>query len=123
MTIIAIHANLARTALFFAIAMAGWGLWRALRRQGLSSDYWGAAVIAEVLILAQGGLGLYLYLSGLGQLQREVMHILYGAVSALLIPGVFAFTRGDDSRRAMLIYALAYLALVGLNLRSMATGV
>jgi hypothetical protein len=120
MSLIEIHSRLGNTALFYTIVMAAWGLWRYIRKQSVDSSYWGALVIAEVLYLAQGGLGAYLYFSGIGVLQRGI-HILYGVVSVLVLPSIFAFTRGQEERRSMLIYGVGFLFLVGIILRGITT--
>lgn len=122
MSLAEIHARLGNTALFFTIAMAGWALWRFIRRQGPDSNYWGAMVIAEILYFIQAGLGVYVYFSGAGVLTRPSMHILYAVVVLLVVPGVFLYVRESEQRRTSLIYALAFLFLVGIILRSVATG-
>jgi hypothetical protein len=114
-----VHGRLANTALFFMIFMALWGLWRLLRKQGLSSNYWGALVIGEILVIVQGLLGGYLWLIGLRP-DRSI-HILYGVVAALVIPAIYAFTKGGQERREMIIYAVALLFLVGILIRAMGT--
>ena len=114
-----IHGRLATTALLFILFMAAWGFWRYFRKGGLDSSYWGALVIGEILILVQGALGAYLWLSGLRP--DRGIHFLYGVAAALVIPGVWAFTKGRQERREMLIYALMLLFLVGLLLRAMGT--
>ena len=120
MSVIEIHSRLGNTALFYTIVMAAWGLWRYFRRQNVDSNFWGALVIAEVLYLAQAGLGAYLYFSGIGELERSI-HILYGVVSLLVLPGIFAFTRGQAERRSMLVYGTGFLFLVGIVLRAIST--
>ena len=122
MSLAEIHARLANTALFYTIILAVWALWRFFRRQSVDSSYWGALVIGEVLFLIQGALGAFLFFSGIGELTRGLIHILYGVVSVLVIPAVFLFTRGDESRRVMLIYGASLLFLMGIIFRSMATG-
>lgn len=121
MSIVDIHARLAITALLYAIILGLWGLWRYFRKQGVEGSYWGALVIAEVIFLVQGIIGVYLFFSG-GTLNRPFVHILYGVVSVLTIPGIFLFTRGDDSRRSMGIYGVACFFLMGIALRSISTG-
>lgn len=122
MSLAEIHARLGNTALFFTIAMAVWGLWRYFRRQGPDSNYWGAMVIAEVLYLIQAGLGVFVFFSGAGSLSKPFIHILYAIVTLLVVPGIFLYSRGDEQRRSSLILALAFLFLVGILLRSAATG-
>jgi len=121
MSLIEIHARLANTALYYMVIMALWGFWRFFRKQGLDKSYWGAIWIAEGLVLLQAGLGAFLWLSGTGILASG-MHILYGVVGILTIPAIFFFTRGDDQRRAILIYGAGLLFMVGILLRAIVTG-
>jgi NADH:ubiquinone oxidoreductase subunit 6 (subunit J) len=88
----------------------------------VGSSYFGAVVIAEILYVAQALLGSFLFLSGTGDLERPSVHILYGAVVLLTLPGVYIYTRGDESRRTILLYSLAFIFLVGIIFRSMTTG-
>ena len=53
-----IHDGLANTVLLYVLVMGIWGLWRFFRKQGVDSSFWGALVIAEILILVQGGIGI-----------------------------------------------------------------
>jgi hypothetical protein len=72
----------------------------------------GAAAVAEILYLVQGLVGIILIIMGhLPGLARPAVHILYGAASVLIVPGIFVYTRGDNSRRAMLIYAIGFIFL------------
>lgn len=119
MSLIDIHSRLGNTALFYAIIMAVWGLWRFFRRQGVDSSYSGALVIAEILIVLQGAVGFFLLFRGA---QQHFMHILYGIVAILIIPGIFAYTKGDEHRRAMLLYGVGCLFLIGILLRATMTG-
>ncbi|HLA97685.1 MAG TPA: hypothetical protein VJL34_04465 [Anaerolineales bacterium] len=122
MSLAPIHAGLATTVLYYFLILALWGLWRFVRKQGIDSSFWGMLVIAEVLVLVQGGLGVALWLSG-GPPGRGWIHVLYGVVSVLTLPAIFAYTQGNQDRRAMLIYGVALLFLVGITLRAMGTGV
>ena len=62
MALVEIHTRLANTIVLFCVIMAIWGALRFLRKKGLSGSFWGAMVIAEVLILLQGALGIYLWI-------------------------------------------------------------
>jgi hypothetical protein len=93
-------------------------LWRYYRKQGLTATT-GGRRIGEIPIVLQGLLGGYLWLNGLRP--GRGIHLLYGIASALVIPGVYAFTQGDDRRRVMLIYGISLLFLVGLILRAVST--
>ena len=116
-----IHARLAISALMFVVILTLWGFWRYFRKQGLDGNYWGALATLEVLILAQGALGIFLWYSGLRP-GHGGMHVLYGIVSAITLPAAYAFTKGRDARREMLIYSLALIFLAGVAARAMLTG-
>lgn len=120
MTLVDVHTRLANTALFFTIIMALWGIWRYFRRQGVDGSYWGALVIAEILYLVQAVIGVSLWLSG--NRPGQIIHLLYGVVSILVVPGVFVYTKGDEQRRAMLIYGISFLFMIGIILRALMTG-
>lgn len=120
MTLVDVHTRLANTALFFTIIMALWGIWRYFRRQGVDGSYWGALVIAEILYLVQTVIGVSLWLSG--NRPGQIIHLLYGVVSILVVPGVFVYTKGDEQRRAMLIYGISFLFMIGIILRALMTG-
>jgi hypothetical protein len=121
MTLTLLHDRLATTALLYMIVLGIWGLWRYFRGQSIEGSFWGALVIAEIVLVVQGLLGGYLYLTGLRPV-RGWIHILYGIASVLVIPGVFAFTQGASDRRTTFIYAIALLFLAGLIIRGIATG-
>ncbi len=121
MSLVEIHSRLGNTALYYTIVMALWGFWRYFRKQGVDSSYWGAMVIAEVLFLGQASLGAFLWLSGIGQLAGRSIHILYGVVSILVIPGVYLYTHGEEQRRSTLVYAASFLFMIGIVLRAIFT--
>jgi hypothetical protein len=116
-----IHSRLGNTAILFVAVLALWGFWRYFRKEGIDSSYWGALVIGEILILAVGGIGIYMWAAGLRP-GGQGMHILYGVLSAIGIPVIFAFTRGRDNRRDVLVYAAGLLFMVGLLIRAVGTG-
>ena len=119
MSLADIHGRLGTTTMYFMALLALWGLFRYFRKQGVDSNYWGALVIGEILIVAQGTLGAYLWIIG-GRPERSI-HILYGIVTALVIPGVYAYTKGDEQRRSMLVYGIALLISTLLVIRAITT--
>lgn len=120
MTLSQIHASLANTLLFYFIALAIWGTWRFLRRQGVDSSYWGGLAIAEILVGLQFLVGGYLWITGLRPARS--VHLLYGLVALLAIPGMYMYTKGRTDRPEMLMYAVVSLITVGLILRAVFTG-
>ncbi len=115
------HARLSNTILLYVLLMAIWGFWRFFRKQGVDSNYWGAIVISEALILVQGALGVVMALGGLVP-ARGWTHILYGVVGVIALPAVYLYTRGRGDRRDILLYAAVFLFDVGIFLRASFTG-
>ena len=115
-----IHARLGNTAMYYAAILGVWGLWRIIRKQGVDSSYRGALVIGGVLVVAQGILGVILYFFSELTLARQI-HILYGALSALVVPAAYFYTKGDQERREMVILGVATLILVALTIRALQT--
>jgi hypothetical protein len=116
-----LHARLLVTILLFFGALAIWGFFSYLRGQSISGSYKGALAIGELLMLAEFVLGVLLLLSG-AQPYRLSIHILYGIVAIIGLPGAFAYTRGRDDRWELLIYVTVCLFLCGIALRALTTG-
>ena len=120
MTLGDVHGVLANTAIMFNLILGLWAIWRFMRKQGPDSSYWGAMLIGEIVILLQGALGAFLWLGG--ERPGRSIHLLYGIAALLVIPGIYAFTKGGAERRVMLIYGVGLLFLVGILLRGAGTG-
>ncbi len=120
MLIVEIHARLANTAALFIGILGLWALFLRFRNQSLEGGWLGAAVIGELLILAEGLLGLYLYLQGLsGALPRPFLHILYGLVAIITLPAAYGYFGNLEDRRAKTLgMALACFFLWGILLRA-----
>ena len=116
-----LHARLVITILLFFGALSIWGLFNYLRGQGISGSYKGALAIGELLMLAEFIIGVLLLLGG-AQPYRYGIHILYGVVAIITLPGTFAYTRGRDDRWEQLIYVTVCLFLCGIALRALSTG-
>ena len=115
-----VHGRLANTAMIYCILMAAWGLFRFFRRQGVSGSYFGAIVVAEVLLAIQGLLGLILWF-GVATYRPGWVHWLYGIVLLLGAPLVYAYTKGRQERPEMLLYGVAFVIMIALVLRAMVT--
>lgn len=128
MTLTDVHGRLSTTLVLYAVILGVWALFRFFRRQGPDSSYYGALVIAEFLALAQGVLGAILWLGLNLRPERGGVHLLYGITSLLVIPGIYAYTRGGSSegkfkeRVLSLIYGVALLFLAAIAIRGIATG-
>jgi hypothetical protein len=120
-TLAVLHARLVVTILLFFGILSIWGFISYLRGQSISGSYKGALAIGELLMLAQFVVGVLLMLGGT-QPYRPSIHILYGIVAIIGLPGAFAYTRGRDDRWELLIYVAVCLFLCGIALRALGTG-
>lgn len=116
-----LHARLLVTILLFFGALSIWGFFNYLRGQSISGGYKGALAIGELLLLAEFIIGVLLLLGG-ARPYRLSIHILYGIVAIVTLPGTFAYTRGRDDRWEQLIYVAVCLFLCGVALRALSTG-
>jgi hypothetical protein len=116
-----LHSRLVVTILLFFGALAIWGFVSYLRGQSISGSYKGALAIGELLMLAEFAIGVLLLFGG-AQPARLSIHLLYGIVAIIGLPGAFAYTRGRDDRWELLIYVTVCLFLCGIALRAMMTG-
>ena len=105
-----IHAGLGNTAFYYAAMLALWGIYRMIRKQGVDSTFWFGLVLAEILLVLQGVLGIYLRFFTDIMLANQV-HILFGALSALIIPLAFAITRLQRERRDMVVYGATFILM------------
>lgn len=120
MTLSEFHALLGNNAMLYFLGISLWGYYRFFRGQKIDSSYWGALAIGEILLLVQGLIGAYIWFA-VARPWRPI-HILYGFVALIMIPGAFAYTKGRDGRPEILIYGTATLIGVGLLLRGIFTG-
>ena len=110
MTISQIHASLAQSATLFMAVLSIWTLFYAIRNKELDGNWFGAALIGEVLIVAQFVLGLYIYLSGDHNLPRPFLHILYAMVTVISLPAAYGYLSRMMEGRALTI-ALATVVI------------
>ncbi len=120
MDLATIHARLATSLLLFMAIAALWNLIAGARRQGVSSSTWGILAIGEILALAQGAVGLALYLGG--DRPARTVHLLYGLTAVLTLPAYYFISRGRDDRTASFVYGALCLFLTFAAMRSMVTG-
>lgn len=112
-----LHGGLSNASFLFSLIIAGYGLVTFIRNQTIAPAFWGALVIGELLYLAQMVVGILLAVQG-GVPMRGWVHYLYGTVIVISLPGLYAFTRGRDTRREALMYAFIGVFLAGIALRA-----
>ena len=121
MSIVEIHTRLSNTATLFVAALGVWALFLRFRSRPLDGNWFGAAMIGELLLVAQSLLGVYLYyVVGLGTaLPRPFMHILYGVVSLVTLPAAQSyFGQIEDEKVKALAMAAVCFFLWGIVLRA-----
>ncbi|NCF64739.1 MAG: hypothetical protein JSV68_18075 [Anaerolineaceae bacterium] len=113
--VVTLHARLANTVWLYLLILGLWSLWRAIRGEGLSGNFLGALVIAQLLIFIQAILGALLWLGGQSnELVNLSMHFLYAGFSLVFLPFVFLYwLRGDDSNRGQWVMSFAVLFQFG----------
>jgi hypothetical protein len=123
--VLTLHSRLSNTLWLFFLVLGLWGLFRAIRGQGVDGSYLGAMVIGQLLFVVQVILGAILWAGGyLGGLARPEIHVLYGGFVLVFLPFVyFVLLRGDDSNRGQWVLGLVNLFLFGIALRLITTGV
>lgn len=114
--LLALHARLQFTILLVLIGLLLWGLLCALRAR-LGQAYLATLAIAQLLLVAEGLLGVLL-LFGTNAPGRLVLHIVYGTVALLLLPAVYLYNRGRSHRWQALAYAATALFLAGVTMRA-----
>jgi len=114
-----VHDRLSNAVLIYAVILGVWGIYNFLQRRGVSEGYWGALVIGQLLIMAQGLLGGLLWYTNAPP-ERGV-HLLYGVTTALGIPAVYVYTRGREGRAENLAYGSASLLVAILAYRAVMT--
>ncbi len=120
MSIIEIHNRLSSTATLFIAALGIWALYLRFRTKPLNSNWLGAAVIGELLLLAQSLIGIFLYTQGAGTaLPRPFLHMLYGIVSLITLPAAYSYfnTLEDDNVKTLAMAAACFF-LWGIILRA-----
>lgn len=120
MTFPQLHDGLANAAMMFAAIIGVWALFLRLRSRTLDGAWYGAAVICELLILAQAAIGVLMYIQGLGAvLPRPFMHILYGIVAVVTLPAAYSYMVNlEDENVKTLLMALVCLFLWGILQRA-----
>jgi hypothetical protein len=116
-----IHARLATSFILFMVIAAAWSFVAAARRQGVTGTAFGIFAIGELLALAQGALGVALYLGG--ERPARGVHLLYGVTALLTLPAYYAISKGRDDRTASLVYGGLCLFLAVIGYRAIITAI
>ncbi len=114
-----LHRGLANSASLFLAIIAIWALVQFLRSRPLGASWYGAAVVAELLLLVQFVLGGILWLEGMQAGPRPWIHILYGTVAIITLPAAHSyFSHLEDAKVQSLAMAFVCAFLWGIVQRS-----
>jgi hypothetical protein len=101
-----------------------WALALWLLKRPLAASWFGAAVIAQIAIMAQGLIGAWLYLGADlgGCLPRPFMHILYGIVAVITLPAAWGYFGNLPEERVKAL-AMAFTCIFLWGILQRASGV
>lgn len=115
---LSLHGRIA-TAIVLYYALVGlWGLALGVRGSGPTANFIGALVIAEVVAIAQGLLGIVLLFS---RSPSQSLHVLYGFALAVAIPIAATLVRRREPRAASFAFGFMALFAAGLAIRGITT--
>jgi heme A synthase len=119
-TLALLHQGFARTGTMLFIALGVWAILLRLRSTPLNASWYGAAVIAELLMVVQFALGFILYGGGLGEnLPRAFVHILYACVAVVTLPAAYGyFSRLEDENVKTILMAIVCFFLMEVVIRT-----
>ncbi|MFQ3663439.1 MAG: hypothetical protein SNJ69_13720 [Chloroflexaceae bacterium] len=106
-----LHSRLQLTLTALMAVLVIWALVCALRGR-VGQSYIGSVWVAQLLIVAQCGLGALLLARNLALAGPLALHIIYGVVAVLLLPGAIAYNRGRAGRGEALVFATICLFLL-----------
>ncbi len=106
-----LHSRLQLTLTALMAVLVIWALVCALRGR-VGQSYIGSLWVAQLLIVAQCALGALLLARNLALAGPLALHIIYGAVAVLLLPGVIAYNRGRTGRGEALMFATICLLVL-----------
>ena len=118
--IVRLHSSLATTLIVVLAALALWGLAETLLGR-VSRAYLAGLAVAQLLIVAEVLLGVATTF-GVERPGRLILHVIYGAVALLLLPGARLALRDRAGRWDAATYGAICLFLVAVSVRAAITG-
>jgi hypothetical protein len=116
-----IHRQLAISGILYMAAAGFVGVWMWIRKSPMDANYRGILAIGWVLGLVIGALGLTMLLAGASP--RDPLHILYGIVTAISVPGMggWQIQRGHSDLVKPRFYAITAFFVMGVMIRGIMT--
>ena len=115
-----VHRALANMIDLYALIVGIWGLVNFARHRAPDGSYNGALAVAVGLFAIEAIAGIVLLF--MGRAASRDIHWLYGVTMVLLIPAIFVFTRGSNTRRESFLYGAGMIFIWGLAERAAETG-
>lgn len=116
--VLSLHGRMATAIVLYYTAVGLWGLALGIRGSGPTSNFTGALVIAWVVAVAQGLLGVIVLV---GRPPSQSLHVLYGLALAVALPLAATFVRKRDPRAASFAFGFMALFAAGLAIRGITT--
>lgn len=115
-----LHTNLLFTLLAVLAALSVALFIRAARNQDWSRWVQAGLAVMQLLLMAECGLGVLLWLQGQRPARPET-HIMYGLIAVAVTPLMIGWVRGRPARQAQFILGIVCIFLCALVLRSLQT--
>lgn len=118
-TVLSLHRQVAYALVLYYSAVGLWGLFLGARGAGPSPGYRGAIAIAVIASIAQGIVGVLVYV--FLRPPSEALHVLYGFALVFAMPLAASLVRGRAPRGQSVALGFAALFTAGLAIRGIIT--
>lgn len=105
MIVARLHSAMLFTLLLVLAIIAVWAFLTAWRNHSISEQLWAGLWIAELLLLAEFGIGMIVWSQGLRPARPET-HVIYGIAAIAMLPLTMAWVRGREPRQASITIGL-----------------
>ena len=116
---LSLHGRVATAIVLYLTVVGLWGVLLGVRGSGPTPSFVGALVVFEIAAIAQGLLGVAVFLF-LRQ-PAQSLHVLYGFALSLALPLAATLVRTRERRTASFTFGLVALFAAGLAIRGITT--
>ncbi|MGH7608445.1 MAG: hypothetical protein ACREOD_00650 [Candidatus Dormibacteria bacterium] len=114
-----LHQKLAFALIVLGLAGALWCLLDLRRQNSATGGVRAFLVLSWALILVQDLLGVVLLAQGHRPAHDELLHIMYGVLSALVLPVAWGISARSSARHEAMVLGLGSLLFAGLTFRAL----
>jgi hypothetical protein len=115
-----LHSIMLFTLLLVLAILAMWALLTAWRNHHMSDQLRAGLWIAELLLLAEFGIGVILWWQGVRPARPET-HVIYGIAAVAMLPLTLAWMRGREPRQVCITIGLMCIFVCAIVLRALQT--